>query len=81
MANKKEILAEDFINARREYDSFCNAMWELWDDDPIMTCLLSKLHDSAEAYYKTLINIYRNGMTVDEVVGLIGIGKDENPKI
>lgn len=64
----REILAEDFVKASNEYGAFCNALWELYEDDPIMTCLLGKLNELADDYYKAMIRIYDAGMTLDEAL-------------
>ena len=64
----KETLAEDFTNASNEYDAFCNALWDLYEDDPIMTCLLGKLNELAGDYYKSMMRVYNAGMTLDEVL-------------
>lgn len=72
--NQKEVLTEDFINASNEYNAFCNALWDLYEDDPIMMCLLGKLNELAGDYYKSIIHIYNAGMTLDEALHLkIGV--------
>lgn len=67
---RREILAEDFVNASNEYYAFSNALHDLFDDDPIMTCLLSKLIELADDYYSSMICIYDAGMTLDEAMHL-----------
>ncbi len=64
----REILAEDFVNASNAYAAFCNALWNLYEDDPIMTCLFGKLNELAGDYYKAMIRIYDAGMTLDEAL-------------
>lgn len=63
---RKEILAEEFVNASNEYEKFCNALWELYEDDPIMTCLLGELNILAGNYYNSMNRLYEAGMTLDE---------------
>lgn len=65
---KKEILAENFRNASNDYSTFSNALMERFEADPIMTCLLSHLHQLAQDYYYSMMDIYKNGHTVDEVL-------------
>lgn len=67
---RKEILVEDFVNASNEYDDFCNALWKLYEDDPIMTCLLERLNELAGNYYNSMLRIYDAGMTLDKALNL-----------
>lgn len=67
---KKEILAEDFINASNEYEKFCDALWTLYEGDPIMTCLLKELNMLAGDYYNSIMRIHDAGMTLDEALRL-----------
>lgn len=66
---KKEILAEDFMNASREYTAFHEAMMKIFDSDPIMLCLLGNLCRLADNYYMAMMNVYQNGYTLDEILG------------
>lgn len=75
----KEILAEDFVNASNEYAAFCNALHDLFEDDPIMTCLISKLNELSGDYYRSIIQIYDAGMTLDEAIRL-NCGVEKNAK-
>lgn len=67
---RKEILAEEYVNASEAYSKFQGAMMERYDDDPIMSCLIGNLHKLADDYYMSIINIYQNGMTLDEAIRL-----------
>lgn len=73
---RKEILAENFENASREYSSFQNALMENFEDDPIMSCLIGNLHKLADAYYMAMMDVYQNGYTMDEIMGRTN-GKDD----
>lgn len=73
---RKEILAENFENASREYSSFQNALMENFEDDPIMSCLIWNLHKLADAYYMAMMDVYQNGYTMDEIMGRTN-GKDD----
>lgn len=64
----KEMLAEDFMNASKEYTDFQTAMMEMFDDNPIISCLIGNLHRLADDYYMAMIRIYDEGMTLDEVL-------------
>lgn len=66
----KELLAEAFVNASVEYEAFCNALFDNYEDDPIMCCLLRELNELASDYYQSIIRVYDAGMTLDEAVKL-----------
>jgi hypothetical protein len=65
---RKELLAEEFMNASKEYSKFQGAMLECCEDNPIMECLIGQLNKLANDYYMSIISIYRSGMTLDEVL-------------
>lgn len=66
----KKILAEDFANASNAYSAFQGAMMEMFDGDPVMSCLIGNLNKLADEYYKVMVRIYAAGMTLDEVLKL-----------
>lgn len=66
----KEILAENFINASKQYSELSNAMQDRYKDDPILACLIRNLNSRAHEYYMSIMRIYDAGLTVDEVLKL-----------
>lgn len=68
---RKEILAEDFANASKAYTDLQGALMEVFENEPIMSCLLEQLHKLADEYYRAMICIYSAGMTLDEALKLL----------
>lgn len=68
---RKEILAEDFANASKAYTDLQGALMEVFEDEPIMSCLLGQIYKLADEYYMTMICIYSAGMTLDEALKLL----------
>lgn len=66
---RKEILTEDFTNAHKEYADLHEAMMGMFENDPIMSCLIGNLYRLANNYYMALMNVYQNGYTLDEILG------------
>lgn len=67
---RKEMLAEDFMNASKAYTDLQGAMMEMFDNDPIMSCLLGSLNRLANDYHTAILKIYRAGLTLDEAMKL-----------
>lgn len=65
---RKEILKENFENASNEYCTFQTAMMDTFKDDPIMSCLIGNLNKLADAYCMAMIDVYKNGYTIDDML-------------
>lgn len=63
-----ELLKEEFTNVSEEYFKFQNKLFEMFEEDSIMQCLLSNLIDLNKNYQKCITRIYMAGYTVDEVL-------------
>lgn len=66
---RKEILVENFENASKEYTDLQGAMMEMFEDNPIMSCLVGSLNRLADDYYMAMMDVYQNGYTLDEILG------------
>ncbi len=67
---RKEILAENFKNASKGYTDLQGALLEMFEEDPIMSCLIGRLNRLADDYYTAMMAVYHNGYTMDEVLGM-----------
>ncbi len=67
---RKEIVAENFMNASKEYTDLQGALLEMFKDDPIMSCLIGSLNRLADDYYMAMMAVYQKGYTMDEVLKL-----------
>ncbi len=65
---RKEILAENFMNASKKYTDLQEALLDKFEDDPIMSCLIGSLNMLANDYYMSMMDVYQNGYTLDEVL-------------
>lgn len=65
---RKEILAEDFMNSSKAYTDLQGAVMEMFEDNPIMLCVIGQLCKLADDYYMAIMRIYNAGMTLDEAV-------------
>lgn len=74
--NDIDSLAEDFKNASNEYSALQGALIEAFEDNAIMSCLIGNLNRLASAYYMSMMNIYQNGYTIDEVLKRTSVEED-----
>ena len=68
---RKEILAEDFANASKAYTDLQGALMDVFENEPIMSCLLEQLYKLANEYQMAMICIHNAGMTLDEAIKLL----------